>query len=187
MRDHGFAARRFSGYHDRRGNRVMFGQDNDLVVSRSMIVRAGFPSRRGGRTRLPADPAPAVMIIEPAFIIRDVFILIKNKAVLRDRHRFRAGHDDLLFNDRGRSFHDDRSGPRFQDSPYQIYDVGRKLNAVAWTGFVMISGEGCGSEDDRSSESSADNKCLVDGLLDRVSYGKRFGFCFAGRRLILAS
>ena len=194
MHDHRLAARRIAVYHDRRRS-MMTGLDDDRVMLRGMIVRAWLPSRRGCRTRLPADPLPDVVIIQPAFIIRDVFFLVEDIAVLRDRHDFRTGHDDRFFDDRrGRfhddrflddrrgRFHDDRSGARFDDRPHQVHDVSRKLDAVARARIVVIPCEGsCRSEDDRCSEGSADNECLVDGLLDRVSYGKRFGFCFASQ------
>ena len=190
MHDHGFAARRFVMYHDRCGSMVMFGQDDDLVVSRGMmIVRTGFPSGRGSRTRLAADPLPDIAIKEPAFIIRDVFILVEDVAVLRDRHRFRTGHndrffndrgvcfhDDRFFNDRGVCFHDDRGRTRFDDRAHQVHDISRQLDAVARTGVVVIPCESGRGEDDRSSESSADNECLVDGLLNRFSYGERLRF-----------
>jgi len=174
------------------GFMAFFGEDDDLVRLVVPVARRGRPFRMCGRTQSGFHPVPFVAVEDPAVIIRDVFILIKDVAVLRDRHDFRTGHDDRFFDDRGGRFHDDRlfddrggrfhydrSGTRFEDRPHQVHDVSRKLNAVAWTRVVVIPCEGsCRSEDDRCSESSADNECLVDGLLDRVSYGERFSFSF---------
>ena len=159
-----------------------------------------------GRTRFGSRPIPLIPDVEPAFIIRDVFILVKDIVVFRDddfprlRHDDRAGrgrddflrcgdrnglfHDDRLFHDCRRRFHDDRSRTRLDDRADQIHDVGRELDAVG-RGFVVIPREGGGrSEDDRRGESSADNECLVDGLLGSVSLWKR-GLIFSPERIVL--
>ena len=216
MHDHRFAAGGGMPDHGH-GSVMMFVQDDDIVRSVVEMTRRGCPPRRNSRTRLRADPVPDVVIVEPAVIVRDVFFLVKDVAVLgkgcgfRARHddRGRRGRDDLLrgrdddrlcfhdnrlfhdhrlFNDRRRRFHDDRSRAGFHDGTHQVHDVRRKPDTVG-RGFVMrFPGEGSRGEDDRGSEGRADNECLVDGLLSRVSYGERFGFSGSRKaKLILTS
>jgi len=43
------------------------------------------------------------------------------------------------------------------------------------------------SEDDRCRESRADNECLVDGLLDRFSYGESLRFDWPEAKVFLIS
>ena len=133
---------------------------------------------------------PHVAVVEPPLVIRDVFVLIKEVAVLRDL-RFGLGHDDragdrddflrddLLRDDGFGRGDDDRSGKRLHDRPHEVHDVRGQLNAVARPRgrFGMrVACECRRGEDDRCRESRADNECLVDGLLDRFSYGKRLRF-----------
>ena len=173
---------------DRSGFRTAIEHD-DLVMVRAVTMRRS-PSRRCGRTRLRAHPMPHVAVVEPAFVIRDVFVLIKDVAVLWDL-RFGLGHDDragdrddflrddLLRDDGFGRGDDDRSGKRLHDRPHEVHDVRGQLNAVARPRgrFGMrVACESRRGEDDRCRESRADNECLVDGLLDRVSYGERLRF-----------
>jgi len=178
------------------------GEDDDFVRPVVTVPRRRRPPRRSDRTVFGSCPEPFIPDIEPAFVIRDVLILVENVAVFRDVDFLRAGHDDCprrgrddflracdddrffhddrLLDDRGRRFHDDRSRTGFDDRADQVHDVGRKPDAVGrW--FVMIPGESGGrSEDDRRSESSADSDCLFDGLLSSVSFWKR-GLVFSPR------
>ena len=172
------------------------GEDDDFVQLVITVPRRRRPPRRSDRTVPGSGPMPFIADVEPALVIRDVFFLVEDVAVFRDFDLLRAGHDDRprrgrdnlfracdddrLFHDSRRRFDDDRSRARFDDRTDQIYDVGRKPDAVG-RGFVMIPGE-CGgrSEDDRCSESSADSECLVDGLLSSVSFWKR-GLVFSPR------
>ena len=59
-----------------------------------MATWRGRPSRRERRARFGTDPAPGVAIIEPAFVVRDVFALVQQIGVLGDRYRFSVRHDD---------------------------------------------------------------------------------------------
>ena len=183
----GHVMRRLAANDDRSGFRAMVEHD-DLVMVRAMMTRRS-PSRRCGRTRLGAHPMPHVAVVEPPLVIRDVLVLIKNVAVLRDLgfglgHNDRAGdrddflRDDLLRDDGFGRSDDDRSGKRLHDRPHEVHDVRGQLNAVArpWRFGMGIACESRRSEDDRCRESRADNECLVDGLLDRVSYGERLRF-----------
>ena len=174
--------------HHRGGFRAVIEQ-NDLVMVRAVTMRRS-PSRRRHRTRLGAHPMPHVAVVEPPLVIRDVFVLIKDVAVLRDL-RFGLGHDaragdrddflrdDLLRDDGFGRGDDDRSRERLHDRPHEVHDVRGQLNTVAgpWRRFGMRVACKCRrGEDDRCRESRADNECLVDGLLDRVSYGERLRF-----------
>ena len=184
----GHVMRRLAANDDRSGFRAMVEHD-DLVMVRAMMTRRS-PSRRCGRTRLGAHPMPHVAVVEPPLVIRDVLVIIKNVAVLRDLgfglgHDDRAGdrddflRDDLLRDDGFGRGDDDRSRKRLHDRPHEVHDVRRQLNAVArpWGRFRMrVACECRRGEDDRCRESRADNECLVDGLLDRVSYGERLRF-----------
>ena len=179
----GHMARRFAMNDDRSGFRAVIEHD-DLVMIRAMTMRRS-PSRRRGRTRLGAHPMPHVAIVEPPLVIRDILVFIKDVAVLRDL-RFGLGHDDragdrddfLRDDGFGRS-DNDRSGKRLHDRPHEVHYVRGQLNAVArpWRRFGMrVACECRRGEDDRCRESRADNECLVDGLLDRFSYGERLRF-----------
>ena len=180
-------------YHGERCKAVvMVWKDDDLVWLVVAMTRRRRPFRIHYRTRFGPGPVPFIFDVEPAFIIRDVFILIKDVAVLRDAHFFRAchddrgrrGRDDFLCggDDRRCRFHNDGSRARLNNRAYQPYNVGRKLDAVGRMRFVVFVCERCRSEDDRRSESSADSECLVDGLLSRVSYGREVaGFQFENR------
>ena len=173
---------------------VMIGKDDDLMRLAVQMPRRRRPLRMHGRTRFRSRPVPFIVPEEPAVIIRDVFILVKEIAVFRDGNflglchddRARRGrddflrgddgrffHDDRLLDDCRRSFHDDRGRTGLDDRADQIHDIGCQPDAVG-RGFVVIPCEGSGrSEDDRRSESSADNDCLVEGLLGFVSLWKR--------------
>ena len=153
--------------------RTVFQAGYDLVVGRNKVMWAwrGCPLRPKGRSMACSHPMPVMPDVEPAFIIRDVFILVKNVLVLRNEYPSRSRHDDSLLSDRRGRFHDDRSRTRFNDRANQIHDVRGKLDAVARPRrFMMVTGESCRSEDYRCGERSADNEGLVDGLLSRVSY-----------------
>lgn len=177
-----------------RGEMMSFGKDDDPVRLVVPVPRRRRPPRMRGRTRFDSCPIPFIPEVEPSLIIRDVFILVKNIVVFRDddflgfRHDDRAGrgrddllrrgddnglfHDDRLLDDRRRRFHDDRSRTWLDDRADQIHDVRRKPDAVGRR-FVAITREGGGrGEDDRRSESSADDDCPVDGLLSSVSLWK---------------
>ena len=178
------------------------GEDDDFVRPVILVSRRRCPPRRSDRTVPGSRPVPLISDVEPAFVIREVLILVENVAVFRGGDFLRASHDDCsrrgrdnflrvcdhnglfhddrLLDDRGRHFDDDRSRTRFDDRTDQVHDVGCKPDAVG-RGFVMIPGE-CGgrSEDDRRSESSADSESLVDGLLSSVSFWKR-GLVFSPR------
>ena len=191
------------------GEMTSFREDDDPVRLVIPVPRRRRPLRTCGRTRFGPCPIPFILDVEPAFIIRDVFILVENIIVFRDddflglRHDDRAGrgrddflrcgdhnglfHDDRLLDDCRRRFYDDRSRTGLDDRADQVHDVGRKLDAVS-RGFVVIPCEGGGrSEDDRRSESSADSDCLVDGLLSSVSFWKRGCWFQSENRLFLTS
>lgn len=192
----------------RRRSMMLFGEDDDLVRLVVLMARRRRPPRRSRRTVFRSDPVPFVAVEEPALVMRDVFILVKDVAVFRDGDLFgschddRAGrgrddllrggdddrlglHDDRLLNDRRRRFHDDRGRTRLDDRADQVHDVGRKLDAVGRTGFVVIPSEGGSrSEDDRRSESGADDDRLIDGLLSSVSFWMR-GLVFSPERIVL--
>ena len=179
-----------------RGNVMPFRKDDHLVRLVVMMPRRRRPPGMNSRTRFGPRPEPFVVPEEPAFIVRDVFVFVKDVAVLRDADFFRSGHydragrsrddfrracdddrffhDHRLFDDCGRRFHDDRGRTRLDDRAHQVHDVGRKLDAVGRTRFVMIPRKGSRrGEDDRRGKSGADRECLVDGLLDSVSFWKR--------------
>ena len=179
----------------RHGSMTFFGENDDLVRLVVLVPRRRRPPRGCCRTRFGPCPIPFISDVEPALIIRDVSVLIKDIAVFRDDDIFRAGHDDCagrgrddllrrgdndrlfhddrLLDDRRCRFHDDRSRTRLDDCANQVHDVGRQPDAVC-RGLMVIPREGCGrSEDDRCSENSADGEDLVDGLLSSVSLWKR--------------
>ena len=189
-----------------RGEMMFSGEDDDLVRPVVPVTRRRRPPRTHGRTRCGPCPIPFVIEVEPAFIIRDIFIPVKDIVVFRDddflglRHDDRAGrgrddllrrgdhngffHDDRLFHDPRRRFHDNRSRTRLDDRADQIHDVRRKPDAVGRR-FVVIPCKGGGrGEDNRRSESGADHDCLVDGLLSSVSFGKR-GCWFSVRKPVV--
>ena len=196
-------------YHRERSKTVvMIWKDDDLVRLVVAMTRRRRPFRMHSRTRFGSGPAPFIFKVEPAFIIRDVFILIKHVAVLRNAdffrtchdHRARRGRDDFLrggddrrcrfhdncfFDDRRCRFHDDRSRARLNNRAHQPYNVGRQLYAVGRMRFVVFPCERCRGKDDRRSESSADSECLVDGLLSRVSYGREVAGFQSENRFIL--
>ena len=200
---------------------MLFGEDDDLVRPVVLMARRRRPPRRSSRTVFRPDPVPFVAVEEPALVIRDVFVFVKDIVVFRDGdffgscHDDRAGrgrddllrggdddrlglhddrllndrrrcfHDDRFLNDRRRRFHDDRGRTRLDDRADQVHDVGRKPDAVGWTGFTVIPSEGGGgSEDDRRGESGADDDGLVDGLLSSVSFWMR-GLVFSPERIVL--
>ncbi len=199
-------------YHKGRGTMtvVTVGKNDDPVRLMVTMTRRRRPPRMCGRTMSGSRPVPFIPEIEPALVIRDVFILVENVAVIRDVDLLRAGHDDRawrrgrddllragdddrffyddrLFHDSRGSFHDDRSRTRLDNRAYQVHDVCRELDAVG-RGFMMIPGEsGCRSEDDRRGESGADGECPVDGLLSRVSYGREVDGFQSENRLFLTS
>ena len=176
-------------------SRTMIRQDDDFMSRRNIMMRPrrGCPFRFERRTRTDSRPNPDIIVEKPSFVIRDVFILVQDIAVLRDRDFFgscyndrllrgcddvrRGGddrrirfHDDRFFDESRSFFHDDRSGTRLNDRTDKVHDVCRKLDAVVRTRrFMVVMTEGCRSEDCRCGEGGADNECLVDGLLDRVS------------------
>ena len=194
-------------HHYGRGSMMLFGEDDDLVRLVILMARRRRPFRMSGRARFRSCPVPFVAVEDPAVIIRDVFLLVKDIAVFRDGdllgpcHDDRAGrgrndflrcgdddglfYDDRLFNDRRRRFHDDRSRTGFDDRAYQIHDVRRELDAVGRR-FVVVPCEGGGrSEDDRRGESGADDECLVDGLLSSVSLWKSGCWFSVRERIVL--
>lgn len=190
----------------RHGGMMSFMEDDNPVRLVVPVPRRRRPPRMCGRTRFVPYPVPPVVPEEPAFIIRDVFISVKDVVVFRDhdflrpRHDDRAGrgrddlprcighnglfHDDRLLDDRRRPFHDDRSRTGLDDRADQVHDVCRKPDAVC-RGFMVVMGEGGGrSEDNRRGESGAEDDCLVDGLLGSVSLWKR-GCWFSVRELVV--
>ena len=166
------------------GNMMAFGQDNDSGAFRGVMVFAGLPSRRNCRTQSRSDPVPVVVMIGPAFEIRDEFALVKDAAVVRDRH---GDRDDLRRFDRLGGSDDDRSRGRRKDRAHQAHDVDRKLKSPARTGFpiMFVPRESGRGEDDRGSEHRADDDCFADGLLGRVSYGEKLRFLFRRQSIIL--
>ena len=171
---------------------TVFRKKDHFVRLRVAMPRRRRPFRAHRRTRRGSRPIPVPGDVKPSFVIRDVFVPVKNVAVFRDRDfsgsrhddRFPRGrgdrrdgfHDDRFLHDPRFRLNDDRSGTGFDDSAHQIHDVRGKLNAVC-RGSVAVTGEGCRSKDCRCGECGADSECLVESLLGRVSFGCEVVLC----------
>ena len=91
-------------------------------------------------------------------------------------HRFGGDRDERCCYHRFGGDNSDRGRTRIDDRGCQVHDVGCQVDAVIRINrrFVRVPRDRRRSENDRGGKRRAENECMVDGLLDRISYFEMF-------------